>query len=91
LTDDQILEKLLVLNLERATEEQKASVGKEPIALRERYADEMLYRAGSCFIHATLNAQLARHNQHCSLSDFTVSGHELCYARTPKIAIYSSL
>ena len=42
LTDEQILEKLLALNLERAAEEAKAAKVKKPAATRERHADEMI-------------------------------------------------
>lgn len=42
LSDEQILEKLLALNLERAAEEAKAAKVKKPKASRERRADEML-------------------------------------------------
>jgi hypothetical protein len=39
LTDEQILEKLLALNLERAAEEEKAAKAKKPKASREKRAD----------------------------------------------------
>ena len=42
LTDDQILEKLLALNLERAAEEAKSPKLKQPRASREKRDDEML-------------------------------------------------
>jgi hypothetical protein len=42
LTDEQILEKLLALNLERAAEEAKAARGKRPRASREKQTDEMI-------------------------------------------------
>jgi len=42
LTDDQILEKLLALNLERADEEAKAAKVKRPQTSREKRPDEML-------------------------------------------------
>jgi hypothetical protein len=42
LTDEQILERLLALNLERAAEEAKAAKVKKPKATREKHADEML-------------------------------------------------
>jgi len=42
LTDEQILEKLLALNLERAEEEAKAAKVKKPKAQRTKRADEML-------------------------------------------------
>jgi hypothetical protein len=42
LTDEQILEKLLALNLARAAEEAKAAKVKKPRASREKQEDEML-------------------------------------------------
>jgi type II restriction/modification system DNA methylase subunit YeeA len=42
LTDEQILEKLLALNLERAAEEAKAAKVKKPKAQRAKAADEMV-------------------------------------------------
>ena len=42
LTDEQILEKLLALNLERAAEEAKAAKMKKSKAQREKHAEEML-------------------------------------------------
>jgi hypothetical protein len=42
LTDEQILERLLALNLERAEEEAKAAKGKKPKATREKSGEEML-------------------------------------------------
>jgi type II restriction/modification system DNA methylase subunit YeeA len=42
LTDEQILEKLLALNLERAAEEAKAAQVKKPKAQRAKAADEMV-------------------------------------------------
>ncbi|MEI6780188.1 MAG: DNA methyltransferase [Verrucomicrobiota bacterium] len=42
LTDEQILESLLALNLERAAEEAKAADVKKPKATRGKHADEML-------------------------------------------------
>ena len=42
LTDEQILEKLLALNLERAAEEAKAATVRKPNASRDKRADEML-------------------------------------------------
>jgi hypothetical protein len=42
LTDEQILERLLALNLERAAEEAKAAKVKKPKVTREKHADEML-------------------------------------------------
>jgi hypothetical protein len=42
LTDEQILERLLALNLERAAEEQKAARVKQPKAIRSQGEDEML-------------------------------------------------
>ena len=42
LTDEQILEKLLALNLERAAEEAKAAKVKQPRVLREKQHDEMI-------------------------------------------------
>ena len=42
LTDEQILEKLLALNLERAVEEAKAAKVKTPRAQREKHAEEMI-------------------------------------------------
>ena len=42
LSDDQILERLLALNLARAAEEAKAANVKKPKATREKRADEML-------------------------------------------------
>ena len=42
LTDDQILEKLLALNLERAAEEQKTAKVKKPRGTREKRGDEMI-------------------------------------------------
>jgi hypothetical protein len=41
LTDEQILEKLLALNLERAAEEAKAAKVKKPKTTREKNTDEM--------------------------------------------------
>jgi hypothetical protein len=42
LTDEQILEKLLALNLERAAEEAKAAKEKKPKMQRDRRADELV-------------------------------------------------
>jgi hypothetical protein len=42
LTDEQILEKLLALNLERAAEEAKAAKVKKPKTTREKHTDEMI-------------------------------------------------
>jgi hypothetical protein len=42
LTDEQILEKLLALNLERAAEEAKAAKVKQPKTSREKHAEEMI-------------------------------------------------
>jgi len=42
LTDEQILEKLLALNLARAAEEAKAAKVKKPKTTREKRADEMI-------------------------------------------------
>jgi hypothetical protein len=42
LTDEQILEKLLALNLERAAEETKAAKVKKPKAQRAKEAEEMI-------------------------------------------------
>lgn len=42
LSNEQILERLLVLNLERAAEETKAAKVKKPKASREKKADEMI-------------------------------------------------
>jgi type II restriction/modification system DNA methylase subunit YeeA len=42
LTDEQILEKLLALNLARAAEEVKAAQAKKPKVSREKQADEMI-------------------------------------------------
>ena len=42
LSDEQILEKLLALNLERAAEEAKAAKVKKPEAQRPKHAEEML-------------------------------------------------
>ena len=42
LTDEQILEKLLALNLERTTEEAKAAREKKPKLQRGRRADELV-------------------------------------------------
>jgi Sec-independent protein translocase protein TatA len=42
LTDEQILERLLALNLERAAEEAQAAQAKKPKAQREKHAEEML-------------------------------------------------
>ena len=42
LTDEQILEKLLALNLERAAEEEKAAKGKPPRTSRQKHADELV-------------------------------------------------
>ena len=42
LTDDQILERLLALNLERAAAEASAAKASRPRAAREKHADEML-------------------------------------------------
>ena len=41
-TDEQILEKLLALNLERAAEEAKAAKVKKPKTTREKNTDEMI-------------------------------------------------
>ena len=42
LTDEQILEKLLALNLERAAEEAKAAKVKRPRTSRLKHADELI-------------------------------------------------
>jgi hypothetical protein len=42
LTDEQILEKLLTLNLERAAEEAESAKEKKPKTSRERSSDEMI-------------------------------------------------
>ena len=42
LTDEQILERLLALNLERAAEEAKAAKLKKPKGSREKQSDEMI-------------------------------------------------
>jgi len=42
LTDEQILEKLLALNLERSAEEAKAAKVKKPKTSREKHAEEMI-------------------------------------------------
>jgi hypothetical protein len=42
LTDDQILERLLALNLERTAEEAKAAKASKPKASREKAEDEMI-------------------------------------------------
>ena len=42
LSDEQILEKLLALNLERATEEAKAAKTKKPKTQREKQEDELV-------------------------------------------------
>jgi hypothetical protein len=42
LTDEQILEKLLALNLERAAEEAKAAKAKKPRTSRLKHADELI-------------------------------------------------
>ncbi|MEO7298769.1 MAG: DNA methyltransferase [Verrucomicrobiota bacterium] len=42
LTDEQILEKLLALNLERAAEEAKTAKVMKPKAIREKHEDEMI-------------------------------------------------
>jgi hypothetical protein len=42
LSDEQILEKLLALNLERAKEEEKAAKVKKPKTFREKSGDEMI-------------------------------------------------
>ena len=42
LTDEQILEKLLALNLERAAEEVKAAKVKKPSTQRAKQADELV-------------------------------------------------
>jgi hypothetical protein len=42
LTDEQILEKLLALNLARAAEEDEAAKVKKPKTTREKRADEMI-------------------------------------------------
>jgi hypothetical protein len=42
LTDEQILERLLALNLERAAEELKTAKVKKPRASREKHADELI-------------------------------------------------
>jgi hypothetical protein len=42
LTDEQILERLLALNLERAAGEAKAAKAKKPSTSREKHADELV-------------------------------------------------
>ena len=42
LSDEQILEKLLTLNLERAAEEVKAAKVKKPKTFREKHAEERI-------------------------------------------------
>ncbi len=42
LTDEQILERLLALNLERAAEEAKTAKVKQPKTSREKHGDEIL-------------------------------------------------
>jgi hypothetical protein len=42
LTDEQILERLLALNLERAAEEAKAAKVKQPKTTRDKKEDEMI-------------------------------------------------
>jgi hypothetical protein len=42
LTDEQILEKLLALNLERAVEEARAASLKKPKTSRSKHADELI-------------------------------------------------
>ena len=42
LSDDQILERLLALNLERAAEEQQASKVSKPKTSREKRPEEMI-------------------------------------------------
>ena len=42
LTDEQVLERLLALNLERAAEEAKAAKARKPRASREKTDEEML-------------------------------------------------
>ena len=42
LTDEQILEKLLALNLERAAEEAKAAKVKKPRISRLKHSDELI-------------------------------------------------
>ena len=42
LTDEQILERLLALNLERAAEEAKAAKVKKPRTSRSKHADELI-------------------------------------------------
>jgi hypothetical protein len=42
LTDEQILEKLLALNLERAAEEAQAASLKTPKTSRSKHADELI-------------------------------------------------
>jgi hypothetical protein len=42
LSDEQILEKLLALNLTRAAEEEKAAKVKKPQKASKKHADEML-------------------------------------------------
>ena len=42
LTDEQILEKLLALNLARAAEEAKSAKVKQPKTTREKNTDEMI-------------------------------------------------
>jgi len=42
LTDEQILERLLALNLERAAEEAKAAKVKKPKPQRQKHAEELL-------------------------------------------------
>jgi hypothetical protein len=42
LSDEQILERLLALNLQRAAEEAKATKVKKPKTSREKHADELV-------------------------------------------------
>ena len=42
LTDEEILEKLLALNLERPAEEAKAAKAKKPRTSRLKHADELI-------------------------------------------------
>ena len=42
LSDQQILERLLALNLERAAEEESSATGKKPKAFREKREDELI-------------------------------------------------
>jgi len=53
LADEEILEKLLALNLERAAEEAKAAKVKKPRTSRLKHADELIYQTSRIAFHAS--------------------------------------